>query len=115
MKVLVCGGRDFANVRLLTDVLNALKARWPDSLSIIHGAAKGADTLAGQWARANGVSCVAFPADWSAYGRSAGPVRNGEMLSRGKPDLVVAFKGGNGTENMVVQAERAGVIVVRVE
>lgn len=113
MRVLVCGGRTYDNAELLFGVLDGLRERFED-LSIIHGAAKGADTLAGRWASANGVSCVSFPADWKAYGRSAGPVRNGEMLSRGKPDLVLAFPGGRGTENMIAQATAGGVKVVRV-
>jgi UDP-N-acetylmuramoylalanine-D-glutamate ligase len=36
------------------------------------------------------------------------------MLNNGKPDLVVAFPGGRGTENMVKQAEAAGVPVKKV-
>lgn len=113
MKVLVCGGRTFDDAELLCGVLNGLKERFPD-LSIIHGAARGADQMAGRWAHENHVSCVAFPANWDAYGRSAGHVRNGEMLTRGKPDLVVAFPGGRGTANMIDQAAMAGVKVVRV-
>ena len=48
------------------------------------------------------------------HGAAAGPVRNGEMLSRGKPDVVIAFPGGRGTANMCEQAMTAGVRVVRV-
>jgi hypothetical protein len=113
MRVLVCGGRTFSDADLLFGVLDGLKERFPD-LSIIHGAARGADQMTGRWAHENGVSCVAFPANWDAYGRSAGHVRNGEMLSRGKPDLVVAFPGGRGTANMIEQATAAGVKVVNV-
>jgi hypothetical protein len=113
MRVLVCGGRTFSDAELLCGMLNHLKERFPD-ISIIHGAARGADQLAGAWAHENNVSCVAFPANWDAYGRSAGHVRNGEMLSRGKPDLVVAFPGGRGTANMIEQATQAGVKVINV-
>lgn len=31
------------------------------------------------------------------YGKAAGAIRNQQMLDEGKPDLVVAFKGGRGT------------------
>jgi len=33
------------------------------------------------------------------------------MLTQGKPDLVVAFPGSKGTENMIRQAQTAGVPV----
>ena len=36
------------------------------------------------------------------------------MIDRGKPDLVIAFPGGRGTEDMVTRAERAGIPVRRV-
>ena len=44
-------------------------------------------------------------AQWTKYGKSAGPIRNAEMLRFGKPQLVVAFPGGDGTENMIGQAK----------
>jgi len=81
---------------------------------VIHGAAPGADTLAGRWAELRRVPVEAFPADWEKHGRAAGPIRNAPMLAEGKPDLVVAFPGGRGTANMCKQARAAGVKVVEV-
>ncbi len=52
------------------------------------------------------------PAEWSKYGRRAGPIRNKQMLDVGKPHLVVAFPGGAGTANMVKQAKAAGVPII---
>lgn len=114
MKVLVCGGRTYDNAARVAEVLEAIQAR-KSLTAVIHGAAKGADTLAARWARANGVNEVAFPADWDAYGKGAGHVRNGEMLGRGHPDLVIAFPGGKGTLNMIGQAMAAGVQVLKVD
>ena len=53
-----------------------------------------------------------FDADWQKYGRAAGPIRNKQMLDEGSPDLVIAFAGGRGTENMVKQSEAKKVPVV---
>jgi hypothetical protein len=36
------------------------------------------------------------------------------MLDKGRPHLVIAFKGGAGTKNMIDQAEKANVPVARV-
>jgi hypothetical protein len=79
---------------------------------IVHGAAVGADQMAGSWARSRGVAEAAFPADWGRDGRAAGPIRNQRMLDEGRPDLVVAFPGGRGTADMVRRARAAGVAVV---
>lgn len=53
-----------------------------------------------------------YPADWARFGKSAGYLRNKQMLEEGKPDLVVAFPGGRGTANMIAIAMKAGVKVI---
>lgn len=78
---------------------------------IVHGACKGADKLAALAAERRGVRTEAHPVaavDWGRYGKAAGPIRNRKMLSLGA-DLVVAFPGGRGTEDMAERAEHAGV------
>lgn len=90
--------------------------RWNPSLhlTVIHGAASGADQLAGAWARANGIRELAEPADWKRHGKAAGFIRNKAMLDMG-PDYVIAFPGGRGTAMMVEIARRAGVEVKEVK
>jgi hypothetical protein len=110
MRILVCGGREFADRERLKTVLDSLG---PVSC-VIHGSARGADALAHEWAFDRGVLVTPFPADWRRHGRGAGPIRNGLMLSEGKPDLVVAFPGGKGTADMVRRAQRAGLPVMEV-
>ena len=106
MRVLVCGGRDYDNTERVCDVLAGLRP----SL-VIHGAARGADSLAGLWARMSGVDVAEFPANWDKHGKAAGHIRNAQMLTEGKPDVVVAFPGGRGTEDMKRRARAAGVEV----
>lgn len=131
MRILVCGGRTYDNEARLFEILDALKARYGE-VTIIHGGCRrrrvhedgaqdwiGADYLAGQWAAANRVSQMVFPADWSK-GKSGGPRRNAEMLAKAEPQLVVAFPSpppaeNRGTSNMSELAQAAGVRVVWVE
>jgi len=113
MKVLVCGGRDYVDRESLFATLTAIHTATPFAL-VIHGAAKGADRLAGEWAESVGIPVAAYPADWKRYRGSAGPRRNAQMLAEGKPDLVVAFPGGTGTANMIGQATAASVQVHQV-
>lgn len=107
-RVLVCGGRDYADEARVFAELNDLD---PDFL--IEGGAGGADTLAWRWA-----NCKLPPdrrltisAEWDRYGKAAGPMRNQRMLDEGKPDLVLAFPGGKGTADMIRRAKRAGIQV----
>jgi len=119
VRVLVCGGRDFRNVRRLEFELDSIRNTIGCD-RLIHGDAPGADRLAGSWAKRRGIPVTAFPAIWYPDGKDggrddkAGTKRNTQMLAEGKPDLVVAFPGGSGTANMVDQARAAGVRVMEV-
>jgi predicted Rossmann-fold nucleotide-binding protein len=109
-RVLVCGGRDYADRAAVYASLDSLHAEHGFTL-LIAGGARGADTLAAQWAQDRGIPTQVYMAEWESLGRKAGPIRNLRMLEEGKPDLVVAFPGGKGTANMVAQARAASVRV----
>jgi hypothetical protein len=82
-------------------------------ITLVHGAARGVDTLATDNAEAWGMTIEAHRADWRKHGRAAGPRRNQEMIDAGA-DLLIAFPGGKGTEDCVARAEAAGIPVRRV-
>lgn len=113
MRVLVCGGRSFTDFERLKSQLDSLHACMRFS-TLIEGGAVGADTLARAWAEDAGICVEEYFADWLAYGRAAGPIRNKRMLDEGRPNLVIAFPGGRGTANMVMQATQAGVRVIEI-
>lgn len=102
MKILVTGGRHYADREHVFDALDRLKPT-----EIAQGGATGADRLARIYARQNNVPCRTWRADWKQYGRAAGPIRNEQMLLDFDPDLVLAFPGGTGTAGMVKIAKRA--------
>lgn len=79
---------------------------------LVHGAARGADSLASEWARSRGVLEIPCPAQWDLHGRRAGILRNQQMLNQETIDLVVAFPGGRGTADMTRRAWKAGITVV---
>lgn len=104
MRVLVCGGRKYSNRERLFKAMDELD--WEICiLTIIHGDADGADTLAGEWGAARERRVKTYPI---AAGEG-GFARNERMLKESRPDLVVHFPGGNGTRHMVRIAEEAGV------
>lgn len=114
MRVLVCGGRNFKDAWAAYKILDRLHHQFQFDV-VIEGNASGADRFASLWATRKKTDNLKYPAQWERYGRLAGPIRNTEMLDKGRPDLVVAFPGGRGTANMVQQAKRAGVRVIEVE
>ncbi len=112
MIVVVTGGRDYSNVAHVYQTLNTIHRETPIT-ELVHGAARGADTLASLWARHKGVECTPVYAEWKKFGKRAGALRNEEMLRRFHPALVVAFPGGSGTANCVSIAESMGLKILR--
>jgi hypothetical protein len=112
IRLLVCGGRDYVNERKVFEILHQYKGQ----VSIlIHGFARGADSIAQQWAVINRVPELGFKAQWERFGAAAGPKRNMQMLIEGKPTLVIAFPGGRGTEHMKRITKDAGIPLIEVE
>jgi hypothetical protein len=98
MRVLVTGSREWDDAQTIWTALDAVavglaEARTP-TLTVVHGAAKGADELADRWVRTHTgelhVTAERHPALWQRYGRRAGIFRNELMISKGA-DLVLAF------------------------
>ena len=114
MRILVCGGRSFANQQCVSRTLDAWHAVTPITL-IVTGGATGADALAENWARSAEVDSMTFRAKWMAEGSKAGPIRNARMLAASSPDMVLAFPGGKGTADMVRRARKAGIPAYPVE
>lgn len=94
---------------------------------IVHGAAKGADTMAGDFVRharafLSGIGYTIreerHPAEWDKFGKGAGPIRNQAMVDLGA-DLCVAFftdrTTSRGTKHCVAAAKKAGIRVLEYE
>lgn len=111
-RLLVCGGRDFKDMKVIDAVLSELVRKHRVDF-IIHGGASGADTTAGAWAAIHGYPVAVVPAHWHHYGRSAGHRRN-EWMLRLSPTIVVAFPGGVGTASMVRYAREANIAIIEV-
>ena len=115
MRLLVSGSRTFSDRESMYKVLDEL-LRVHLFTTVIHGAARGADKLADEWAYERRLPVERFKADWNKYGKKAGFVRNQRMLDEGRPHLVFAFvdkllEESKGTAMMVRLAESAGVKV----
>lgn len=109
VKVIVTGGRDYSDYERLSAELSKFE---PDL--IIQGGATGADALALRFANERGVKFETYPAQWGKYGKSAGPLRNEEMLKAHPDAVVLAFPGGRGTAHCKQAARYLGHTVYEV-
>lgn len=91
MKLAVVGSRVFNDYKILKEKINWLRSQLNID-SIVSGAAKGADSLAAQYAFENNLALIEFPANWKKYGKRAGFIRNEDIWK--EADLGIAFWDG---------------------
>lgn len=108
MRVLFCGSRNWINRDPIYKELSKLD---PATTTIVHGAAEGADLIAGYLAKSFHFQIEEYPvtrAEWDRLGAAAGPLRNQKMIDTGI-DLVIAFHkaGSRGTASTIRFAEKA--------
>ena len=82
---------------------------------VIHGAARGIDTMAAQWATKRGKIVDAFPAEWERLGRSAGYQRNHTIVKECDMGIVVWDRSSQGslhTYNLLLASGKPTVLVL---
>ena len=119
-RILMTGSRDWTDrdavVRALSDATKNLTL----PITLVHGAARGADSLAAaQWLKwhqqwpAEYAAPEGHPAAWREHGKRAGHLRNAHMVSLGADILVTfALPTSVGTFDCADKARAAGIPVV---
>lgn len=82
------------------------------SIEIVSGGARGIDTLAVKFAKQHLHPYKIMRADWDAFGKSAGYIRNKQMADYA--DVLIAVWDGKskGTENMIEQMQKLNKKVI---
>ena len=122
-RIIICGGRHFKDYEQLESTMNDVMSKiapWRDVVEIVSGHCEGADQLGELYAKKHGLPCKVIPAQWEKYGRSAGPIRNSEMIkyaAEAEMPVVVAFRSPRtkGTNDTVKKATKQGFKVFEVE
>ena len=106
VRLAVVGSRTFNDYALMCEVLGRFEI-----IEVISGGARGADALAERYAHERGLPIRVFPADWDTHGKSAGFLRNREIMAAA--DEVVAFWDGrsSGTQHAIELARTSGKVV----
>ena len=113
MKVIVAGGRDFNDYKLLKETLDSFQQEYGNITEVVSGTAKGVDKLGEQYANENNIPIKRFVPDWQGLGKKAGHVRNRQMGSYTKEHngMLAAFwdKQSRGTKGMIDYATKIGL------
>lgn len=107
MKIAFVGSRTFCDKTFVYLKVDEWFINHPER-ELVSGGAKGVDTWAWEAVRPLGNICWIFPPDWIKYGKSAGFIRNEEIVRQA--DHVVAFWDGasKGTKHTIDLAIKAG-------
>ena len=117
MKILGFGSRAGVSPAVLSEAMWAIVEECGIPYTFIHGDCRGVDRqLAGWFAERFSCEITAVPANWSLYGRSAGPLRNQVMVDMLDPDcdIAVGFLTASsvGSLDTIRRCQAAGVTVV---
>lgn len=118
LTILITGSREWHDLRTIEDRLRQhIPNGRPADVTLIHGGARGVDSLADAVARRLGWSVEVILPDWVTFGRAAGHMRNEAMVRRvalaeGRK-LCEAFWNGTsvGTFDCIKRATAAGIEV----
>lgn len=122
MRIIVGGSRTFCDFRLLERKLNRM-TEGKQKVTVITGGQGGrqgpkgeligADALAEWWAYLHHHTVEVYHADWKENGKSAGPIRNTEMIKNARAKRAIFFWDGQspGTKDCIEKAKKAGLKV----
>ena len=106
MRTIIAGSRNCTDMDQLLQAISV--CGWKPTV-VISGTARGVDKLGERWASEQNILCERFPADWNAYGKSAGYKRNEQMANNAEALIALWDGESKGTQHMIEIARRKGL------
>lgn len=104
LRIAIVGSRDYPDLTHIIRYIDTL----PPNAMLISGGARGVDRVAEQYAKQRSLMTLIYNADWNMHGKSAGMIRNQQIVDAA--DKIVAFWDGvsRGTADTIAKAQKAG-------
>ncbi|MDH7973928.1 DUF2493 domain-containing protein [Sphingomonas sp. AR_OL41] len=107
-KIALSAGSDFNDHKLIWEVLDRVRAKYPDMVLLHGGSTSGGERIAACWADARKVTQIAFKPDWARHAKAAPFKRNDAMLAV-LPIGVIIFPGSGIQDNLADKARALGI------
>lgn len=110
MKLLITGSRKITNYETVKQAIQELETREGQKITmLLHGGAKGADTLAENWAQENGIKTHVIKPNYEKHGKAAPLIRNIELVKLADKTLALyaTETRTGGTAHTAVQTMKA--------
>jgi len=104
-KLAIVGSRNIDDKKFVNRLLNAYRFLFNTPELVISGGARGIDTFAEQWANDNSIETKIFLPDWDKFGKSAGILRNKDIISECNICLAIWDGQSRGTLNDIQLCE----------
>lgn len=112
MKLAIVGSRGFTDYSLLE---STIAEKFQSVTEVISGGATGADSLGARWAREHGVKLTIFKPDWDTHGRSAGYLRNIDIVDAADEVLAMWDGKSRGTAHTIkIATDKGKPVVVKI-
>jgi predicted Rossmann fold nucleotide-binding protein DprA/Smf involved in DNA uptake len=113
-KVIIAGSRHIENDaysrELINDLILSYKNKFNATIThVITGKCAGVDTIGEEVAQSLDLEVIEYPADWSAHGYAAGPIRNRQMAANADGLILVWDGKSRGSYSMLSEARKAGL------
>lgn len=113
MKIGIVGSRLFTDYKKFKEELLTWIEKDDNNIisSIISGNCNGSDKMAEKYAEEYNIPILIFKPNWKEFGRSAGPIRNSEIVNNS--DHIIAFvsKDSVGTWDTINKANKQNISV----
>ena len=110
MKLAICGSRNIypqnVEVHHVLDVFGLTGKK----ISFLTGCAQGVD----KWVRESGNEPLIFEANWQAFGKAAGPIRNAEIIKEADALLLIWDGSSLGSANVRSLAKTKGIPIYEI-
>lgn len=106
MKVIIAGSRHFTDA---AEVMVAYHASGFKAIEIVSGGARGVDEIGERLALELRIPVRVFHADWTKFGKAAGPIRNRQMAEYADALILVWDGQSKGSSNMLFEAKQKGL------
>lgn len=104
MKTVIAGSRSIHSMPL---VERAIEERPFEITKVVHGAARGVDSLAEAWAILHGIPTEVYEPNYSEYESHKAPlIRNEKMAEVAEAGIIIWDGESSGTQHMKSQLER---------
>ncbi len=104
MKLVIAGSRGIdAKPKTIEKICQKAQINTDLITEVVSGKARGIDTAGEKFAESKSIPVKDFPADWTKYGKAAGPIRNKQMAEYCDLAIIIWDGYSSGSHNMMDQ------------